>query len=116
MDTRLLSDTLARLSSGADFSVKTAVSNSSEYDSSVVFLDPTKKPSWSEVESNKADTEWVTVRVQRDGKLLSCDWTQLDDVPLTSEKKTEWQTYRQELRDITNQSDPFNITWPTPPE
>jgi len=37
MDIRLLSDTLARLSSGADFSVKTAVSNSSEYDSSVVF-------------------------------------------------------------------------------
>jgi len=40
----------------------------------------------------------------------------LDDVPLTDEKKAEWETYRQELRDITDQPDPFNINWPTPPE
>jgi len=115
MNIRLLSDTLARLSSGADFSIKTSVYNSSDYDTNVVFVDPTKKPSWSEVESSKADTQWVVVRGERKTKLISCDWTQLDDVPLTAEKKTEWQTYRQALRDITTQPDPFNITWPTPP-
>jgi len=115
MDTRLLSDTLARLSSGADFIVKTEVSDSSDYDTNVVFLDPSKKPSWSEVQGAETNTKWVTVRGERDEKLLSCDWTQLDDVPLTAEKKSEWQSYRQELRDITNQPDPFNITWPTPP-
>ena len=115
MDTRLLSDTLARLSSGADFIVKTEVSDSSDYDTNVVFLDPSKKPSWSEVQGAETNTKWVTVRGERDEKLLSCDWTQLDDVPLTAEKKSVWQSYRQELRDITNQPDPFNITWPTPP-
>ena len=115
MNTRLLSDTLARLSSGADFIIKTEVSGSSDYDTSVVFLDPSKKPSWSEVQGAEADTQWVSVRGERDRKLLACDWTQLDDVPLTSEKKAEWETYRQALRDITNQPDPFNITWPTPP-
>jgi len=26
--------------------------------------------------------------------------------------KTAWATYRQALRDITTQADPFNITWP----
>jgi hypothetical protein len=26
--------------------------------------------------------------------------------------KTAWATYRQALRDITKQADPFNIAWP----
>jgi hypothetical protein len=30
--------------------------------------------------------------------------------------KESWAIYRQALRDITNQADPFNITWPTPPQ
>ena len=41
--------------------------------------------------------------------LKDCDWTQLLDSPVD---KTAWATYRQELRDITTQPDPFNITWP----
>lgn len=28
----------------------------------------------------------------------------------------DWCDYRQALRDITNQPDPFNIVWPTKPE
>ena len=59
--------------------------------------------------------KWTTIRAQRDALLVSCDWTQLSDVPLTTEIKSIWQTYRQALRDITTQSDPDNITWPTKP-
>lgn len=59
---------------------------------------------------------WENIRNKRNQLLLECDWTQLSDSPLTVEKKTEWQTFRQELRDITNQSDPRNIIWPTKPE
>lgn len=59
---------------------------------------------------------WENIRNERNQLLLECDWTQLSDSPLTAEKKTEWQTYRQELRDITNQSDPKDIIWPTKPE
>ena len=29
---------------------------------------------------------------------------------------TDWTTYRQALRDITEQADPFDITWPTKPD
>jgi len=36
-------------------------------------------------------------------------WTQLSDSPVD---KAAWATYRQALRDITTQVDPFNIKWP----
>jgi hypothetical protein len=29
--------------------------------------------------------------------------------------KEVWAAYRQALRDVTLQPDPFNIVWPTPP-
>lgn len=53
----------------------------------------------------------------RDAKLQACDYTQLPDVPLTDEKKAEWVTYRQQLRDYMDTvMDPFNPpTWPIPP-
>lgn len=55
------------------------------------------------------------VRVLRDTLLAQCDWTQLPDVPL--ETKTAWATYRQALRDITNQPGfPDVIEWPKPLE
>lgn len=57
---------------------------------------------------------WLGVRNLRAKLLNSTDWTQLPDVPLTT--KEAWATYRQALRDITIQTDPFNITWPTKPE
>lgn len=59
---------------------------------------------------------WKIVREERNKKLSECDWTQLADSPLTNQKQTEWQIYRQSLRDITTQLNPFSIEWPTPPE
>ena len=53
------------------------------------------------------------LREERDERLLETDWTQNADVPNST--KTKWQAYRQALRDITTQSDPFNVTWPTEP-
>jgi len=58
-------------------------------------------------------TQWPIVKNQRDVLLLESDWTQLPDVLLSD--KAAWVTYRQELRDITKQADPFNIVWPIPP-
>tara|TARA_R100000773_G_C4164827_1_gene81061 strand:- start:54 stop:272 length:219 start_codon:yes stop_codon:yes gene_type:complete len=37
----------------------------------------------------------------RNKKLAKCDWTQAPDSPLSDEKKKEWATYRQTLRDLT---------------
>lgn len=62
------------------------------------------------------DVAEENIRKKRDEKLATCDWTQIPDSPLTDEKKAEWATYRQALRDITADSDfPYNITWPTEP-
>ena len=53
------------------------------------------------------------VRKQRNALLVACDWTQLPDAPVDA---GEWAAYRQALRDITDQSDPFNIIWPEEPK
>ena len=55
--------------------------------------------------------KWVDVRYLRDLKLQATDWRASSDLTLSD----DWKTYRQALRDITTQSDPFNITWPTMP-
>jgi hypothetical protein len=62
------------------------------------------------IDPRTPDTEWPLVRAKRDRLLQSSDWTQLPDVPLAT--KEAWATYRQALRDITEQPDPFNIVWP----
>jgi hypothetical protein len=73
------------------------------------------------VQTNASETEiqqrledrWVEIRDIRNELLSECDWTQLGDIP--TETKNIWSNYRQELRDITNQSNPFNINWPVKP-
>ena len=56
---------------------------------------------------------WANVRDDRDRRLRETDWTQGADVP--NAIKSSWTSYRQALRDVTTQSDPDNITWPTKP-
>jgi hypothetical protein len=64
-------------------------------------------------QAHAADDRWAVVRIQRNGKLAASDWTQLPDAPVDADA---WAIYRQELRDITTQHDPFDITWPSEPE
>lgn len=56
------------------------------------------------------------VKRQRGFLLMSSDWVMLSDVPMTEEKRAEWIAYRQALRDMTDNFDPTNVVWPTPPE
>ena len=57
-----------------------------------------------------------SVRTSRDAKLKECDWTQLDDTPLSNTVKATWAIYRQALRDVTTQAGfPWTITWPDAP-
>jgi hypothetical protein len=58
---------------------------------------------------------WRATRDRRNELLSESDWTQLPDSPLSNQKQTEWQIYRQALRDITNQPNPFSINWPSKP-
>jgi len=46
-------------------------------------------------------------RAKRDRILGRSDWTQVPDSPLSEEKKTEYQVYRQALRDL-----PTHANWP----
>jgi hypothetical protein len=57
----------------------------------------------------RVDTQWAVIRSQRNQMLKDTDWTQVADAPVDN---LTWAIYRQELRDITTQDDPFNITWP----
>ena len=53
------------------------------------------------------------VREDRNKRLVETDWTQLTDAPVNS---AVWSTYRQNLRNITEQSGfPWEVTWPTKP-
>lgn len=54
-------------------------------------------------------------RRSRDGLLRACDWTQVDDAPLTAAKKLEWAAYRQLLRDLPGVVGFPNVPWPQPP-
>lgn len=68
----------------------------------------------SSIEINaRIESKWVEIREIRNELLEECDWTQLSDIP--TETKTIWQTYRQQLRDVTTQSNPFSIVWPAKP-
>ena len=57
----------------------------------------------------RVSNEWAVIRQQRNRLLAESDWTQLADSPADKDK---WALYRQELRDITTQQDPFSIIWP----
>jgi hypothetical protein len=70
----------------------------------------------SEIEQRVIDIT-NNARYQRGMLLAESDWTQLDDSPLSSVQKGAWATYRQALRDITQQeSFPWAVDWPTQPE
>tara|TARA_B100001094_G_C17699636_1_gene562014 strand:+ start:313 stop:543 length:231 start_codon:yes stop_codon:yes gene_type:complete len=71
---------------------------------------------YSQVKENFGTDYVSALRHMRDILLKESDWTQFTDSPLTDSKKTEWKTYRQNLRDIpATASDPENPTWPTKP-
>ena len=66
--------------------------------------------------NQETESKITSIRLQRNGLLSQCDWTQLTDSPLTDTEKSEWAVYRQALRDITTQPNfPENISWPTEP-
>jgi hypothetical protein len=65
-------------------------------------------------QENEAQAE--AVRSQRNNLLAKSDWTVLADSPLTEEQRTEWVTYRQALRDISNADGFPYVAFPAEPE
>lgn len=61
--------------------------------------------------------QWIEVRILRNSLLNSTDWTQLNDAPISEEKKIEWMNYRKALRDIpSNTVNPYVVEWPDAPK
>ena len=62
---------------------------------------------------------WAKVRADRDHILNETDYIMMSDSPFTAEKKAEWATYRQAVRDVpannSSVTDYDSIVWPTPP-
>jgi len=65
--------------------------------------------------SVKLEEKWVEIRIMRDALLAQSDWTQFQDSPISGTTLVEWQTYRQSLRDVTSQQNPYNLSWPAKP-
>ena len=78
------------------------------------------KPYRTDAEQKVYDTpqEAENVRTKRDALLNKYEWT-VNSPDLTDDKKAEWKTYRQALRDLPDQSgfpwEADGMTWPTKP-
>ena len=96
-----------------------------EEDNSITWLSVDKtQPTEAEIQAKIAELQAAEplrqLREQRNQLLAQSDWRMVSDYP--GSNQTEWQTYRQSLRDITTQTPSLDengqltgITWPTPP-
>lgn len=121
------SDVLRTQYPSAKYILRTDGNDQDSYDS-LEWLDSTTKPTKAQLDSYLSSVEseeMVVFRQMRNQKLLESDWTRIDDCGISTSKKAEWATYRQELRDITKTVTPVFITrgiideskfsWPTKP-
>lgn len=73
----------------------------------------TVEPKTAEELAADLEARAASVRAERNRRLADCDWTQLPDAPTDHQA---WASYRQQLRDVTNQPGfPLNVIWPEPP-
>ena len=70
-----------------------------------------------EAQAEAADLDLNMIRSQRNTFLAQSDVTQIGDFPLGSDSLADWQTYRQELRDLlaTAGLRNSNVVWPKSP-
>ena len=121
------SDVLRTQYASAKYILRTDGNDQDSYDS-LEWLDSTTKPTKAQLDSYLSSVEseeMVVFRQMRNQKLLESDWTRIDDCGISTSKKAEWATYRQELRDITKTVTPVFLTrgiideskfsWPTKP-
>jgi len=70
-----------------------------------------------EAQAEAADLDLSMVRAQRNQHLDRTDRTQISDFPLGADSSEDWQTYRQECRDLlaTEGLRNSNVEWPKSP-
>lgn len=69
--------------------------------------------------SSQLEHQWMIVRSERDESIRNVEWRIMRHqsevrlgITTTTDNISNLDTYVQALRDITKQSDPYNITWP----
>ena len=68
-------------------------------------------------EKNVIEEAWWDIRKERNQLLKDSDYIMFPDITITTEKKEEWETYRQSLRDIPQDYDsPDEVVYPDKPE
>ena len=96
------------------------VSNIGTDDEVIEFLDPSQTPPShqaisAKLKKMKQEFPWLAVRAKRDKKLTDSDAYLMPDYPL--EDKSDWEAYRQELRDVPQTyAIVDDIIWPELPE
>jgi hypothetical protein len=65
--------------------------------------------------AERTEAHWSRTRAERNTLLSSCDWWVTKAAETNATIGVEQHAYRQALRDITQQADPFNIIWPIEP-
>ena len=78
-------------------------------------LEVTNFPRFQNLEFFEHQGLWMDVRRQRDQLLNETDWVVIKQTEQSGVVTEPWRVYRQALRDITTQTDPLNIVWPTRP-
>lgn len=105
--------------------IRPTAAPSVRWDQNVAEADPVLRDGqwqqqWLVVEASEAEreqriaTQALMMRSERNKRLADSDWTQLSDAPVDA---ATWATYRQELRDITQQEGfPWDVSWPEQPQ
>ena len=77
-----------------------------------------RKKTEADINTDKAIQKWIAIRAKRKDLLNKSDGMylrQLEDNTLDDYHFNLLKQYRQDLRNITEQTNPFAITWPTWP-
>ena len=93
-----------------------------EWNVGIVTTPPTKEQVYNKAQELYDGEAMNRLRIHRNALMSNSDWTQGADSPLSDEKKAEWATYRQALRDLPSTASPVldgpfisNVDWPTEP-
>ena len=112
-----LFEALIKLAPNADFYIEDDIITWNSTD----IPQPTKEEVDTKIQELKTVEPMRLLREERNRRLQETDWTQNRDVTLSND--SDWQTYRQSLRDLPSIAAPqldengqlINVTWPTKP-
>ena len=111
-------EVIAALRPGASVSVHGLGSESE----TIIWHDTVQtEPTRAEIDAKRAELDaaqpWIDARTERDQLLRDSDWTAVTDTALSEADQTDWEDYRQDLRDIpqTYSADVESVVWPDAP-